>query len=144
MKWLTVLLAFLIGASAVACGDDDGRGGGTDSGMATPDTGTPPDDAGGGGDDAGGTGDDAGGTGDDAGGMGDDAGPSAAAAFCTMYESVCGFGDTGRHADFDTCVAAYDGYDTGRQGCVETHLGLAESMGVAVHCPHATGEAPCN
>ena len=78
------------------------------------------------------------------GGEGGTGGMSGAAAFCGQYVEICGFGSADRYADREACIAAYDGYDAGRQACVETHLGLAQTMGAAIHCPHATGEAPCD
>ncbi len=76
------------------------------------------------------------------GGMG---GMTGAAAFCGLYSEVCGFGSADRYESQQACVAAYDGYDADRQACVETHLGFAQSMmDPATHCPHATGQAPCN
>ncbi len=67
-----------------------------------------------------------------------------AVAFCTQYGEICTFTGTG-HQSQNECETAYNGYDTARQECVTTHLGLAESTtDTATHCPHATGEAPCN
>lgn len=78
-------------------------------------------------------------------GEGGTGGMSGAAAFCAQYDQVCGFGGADRYADSDACVTAYDGYDSERQGCVETHLGFAEDMSdPTTHCPHATGQAPCD
>ncbi|MGB5283558.1 MAG: hypothetical protein WCB63_09755 [Polyangiales bacterium] len=76
------------------------------------------------------------------GGMG---GISGAAAFCGTYGEVCSFGGVDRYESQEACVAAYDGYDAVRQECVETHLGFAQTMmDTATHCPHATGQAPCD
>jgi hypothetical protein len=67
-----------------------------------------------------------------------------AVAFCTDYGTICGFDGAG-HQSQDECEAAYNGYDAARQACVEMHLGLADStMDTVLHCPHATGEAPCD
>ncbi|MGE0327765.1 MAG: hypothetical protein AB7K71_18735 [Polyangiaceae bacterium] len=68
---------------------------------------------------------------------------SAAEAFCAEYETTCTFGGTDRYADNAACISAYEGYDAGRQACVEMHLNLA-SNDATTHCPHATGQAPCN
>ena len=66
-----------------------------------------------------------------------------AAAFCTQYETTCGF-DSGGHSSAEECIAAYNSYDAERKACVETHVGFAEDTGdTELHCPHATGEAPC-
>ena len=68
----------------------------------------------------------------------------AAAAFCADYGEICGFDGAG-HQSEQECEAAYNGYDADRQDCVETHLALADStMDTFTHCPHATGEAPCD
>ncbi len=70
-------------------------------------------------------------------------GTDAAAAFCTDYGTICSFGGAG-HQSQQECEDAYNGYDDTRKGCVETHLGLAESStDTATHCPHATGASPC-
>ncbi len=75
-----------------------------------------------------------------------DGGFSAAAiAFCSQYETVCGFG-TGGFASAIACQDVYDNnFSAARQSCVETHLGYAESMqDPETHCPHASGLAPCD
>ncbi|MCA9594200.1 MAG: hypothetical protein KC776_12840, partial [Myxococcales bacterium] len=69
---------------------------------------------------------------------------NAAEAFCTKYETVCTFGGTDRYADKADCIAKYNSYDAARQACVETHLGNAEKGDPSLHCPHATGQSPCN
>lgn len=70
---------------------------------------------------------------------------SPAALFCSDYEDICGFGGDGRWPDLQGCVDGYNGLSMARQSCVETHLGFAEAMNdPGTHCPHATGEAPCN
>jgi hypothetical protein len=83
------------------------------------------------------------GTGGTAGTGGAGGGTDPAAAFCTDYGTICSFGGAG-HQSQQECEDAYNGYDDTRKGCVETHLGLAESStDTATHCPHATGESPC-
>jgi len=154
------LVGALACASLLMLGCDEETGGETDAGMTASDAGGGDTDAGGGDMDAGGGDTDAGGGDTDAGGgdtdagggdtdAGDtDAGPGGASmeamTFCTDYESICGFG-ADRHADRDACLAAFDGYAMMRQMCVTTHLGLADTTGMTgLHCPHATGMAPCN
>lgn len=77
----------------------------------------------------------------------DAAGGGDAEAFCTGWGEACGFGDG--FADQDACVAAFNGFDTARQACVDEHLGLAEASAEGsadrdMHCGHATGQAPCD
>lgn len=69
----------------------------------------------------------------------------AAVDFCALYETRCGFDDqtATRYDDSAACITAYENYSPGRVSCVETHLGLA-SGDPTLHCPHATGMAPCN
>ena len=81
-------------------------------------------------------------------GMGGEGGSGGAtdpaAAFCAEYGVECGFDGAGYASDED-CRTAYNGYDADRQGCVETHLGLAIDTGdTGTHCPHAAGGAPCD
>ena len=77
------------------------------------------------------------------GGMGGAGGATdPAAQFCDDYNAICGF-DSGGHSSQMECEAAYNGYDSDRQACVEMHVGFAEGD-PTTHCPHATGEAPCN
>jgi hypothetical protein len=80
------------------------------------------------------------------GGMGGEGGAGGAtdpaAQFCDDYNAICGF-DSGGHSSQMECEAAYNGYDSDRQACVETHVGLAEGD-TTTHCPHATGEPPCD
>jgi hypothetical protein len=72
------------------------------------------------------------------------AGLPSATAFCTRYGTECGF-DAAGYPSQDACETAYDGYDEGRQECVNEHLDNAvNTMNTALHCPHAAGEAPCN
>ena len=128
LRWMTAVCALTLVAG---CGSDDddetgSSGSGGTGGMGGAGT------AGSGGDAVGGMG-----------GSGGTGGSDAAATFCAQYESTCGFGDTGRHADMDACITAYGALSPARQSCVTTHVGLASS-GAALHCPHATGEAPCN
>ena len=108
-------------AVAPACGDDDDDDGGDNSDGSGADA---------------------------APGEADAADDGAAAAFCTAYGTVCGFGGTG-YADQGACVAAFEGYDGARQTCVADHLERAEadedgSDGEMMHCGHAAGAAPCN
>ncbi|MCA9627635.1 MAG: hypothetical protein KC766_08220 [Myxococcales bacterium] len=70
---------------------------------------------------------------------------NAAEAFCAKYETVCTYGGADRYADETACISAYEGYDSMRQGCVEKHLQNAvDESNPTLHCPHATGQAPCN
>jgi hypothetical protein len=108
-------------------GGDAGTGGDMGTGGSAGETG------------GGGTGGSAGA--DGTGGVGGVMAPSA--LFCASYESTCGFG-VDRYADADDCISSYEGYPAARQTCVETHLGFAEGGDTGLHCPHATGEAPCN
>ncbi len=74
-----------------------------------------------------------------AGGTGD-----PAQIFCSEYETVCTFGGADRYTDMADCIAKFNSYDAARQACVTTHLGLAKTQSATTHCPHATGQAPCN
>jgi len=145
----SLLLASLL-AFASGCDDDSG---GTDAGPMTADSGGGGTDAGPADTDAGPADTDAGPADTDAGPADTDAGPAdtdagpggpstEATAFCTAYETTCGFGAM-RYADTDACTTAFDGYETSRQMCVTTHLGLAEAGMTNLHCGHATGNAPC-
>ena len=91
-------------------------------------------------------GDDDGGDGAGADAGSDDLPP--AAEVCGDFQATCGFGGD-FYADEAACVAAYDGYDIDRQGCVVEHWGFADaadddSDDEASHCGHASGQAPCD
>lgn len=131
MRILVILV--LSGALGVlGCDSDEGSGGSGGSGGTAGSGGS----AGSGG--AGGAGGAAG-----EGGVGGGGGASAEAiAFCARYETTCTFGGVDRYADEAACLDAYD--NSGQSACYETHLGLAETMDPADHCPHATGIDLCN
>ncbi len=65
--------------------------------------------------------------------------------FCSNYEATCTFdpADAQRFNDSADCLTQFNGFADSRKSCVETHLGLAGGN-PGVHCPHATGFAPCN
>jgi len=73
-------------------------------------------------------------------------GSSRTEEFCARYDSLCGFdpNNQNRFDDQGTCVSAFEGFDPGRQDCVEGELDLFESDGVQIHCTRATGKNPCN
>jgi len=78
-------------------------------------------------------------------GAGSDAGDGYGDAerFCTAYEPVCGFGETDRYADGEDCRERFNAASAGARSCVEAHLDLASDDPVT-HCPHATGQGPCD
>ncbi len=69
---------------------------------------------------------------------------AAAASFCEDFEAICGFGTTGRFADETECRQTYDASSSDKQDCIEQHLGFASASDPDTHCPHATGESPCD
>ncbi len=156
MRGLLFLLLTAALAIGTGCGDDGGGGGDTgtadtgttdtgtsdtgttDTGTSdtgTSDTGTMSD--GGGGDGGGGDG-----GGGDGGGDGGSA-SAAATAYCTGYETTCGYSSsTDRFADAAACTSYYDSASMACTTCMAEHLGYA-SMDADTHCPHATGMGPC-
>ena len=66
-----------------------------------------------------------------------------ALAFCKKFEQTCGFSS----GTFDTamdCIGDYtDKFTPARRECVQTHLDLAAND-ATTHCPHASGDAPCD
>ena len=73
------------------------------------------------------------------------AGASASQQFCDGFDTTCGYGtESNYYADEADCKTKYEGYASGRQDCVEEHLANAAAGNKALHCPHASGEAPCN
>jgi len=71
-------------------------------------------------------------------------GSAEAMAFCADYAATCGFGGAGRHPSAGACLTAFDSYDSARQDCVVNHRGLAAAGDPNEHCPHATGQRPCD
>ena len=69
---------------------------------------------------------------------------AAAASFCDDFETICGFGTTGRFADETECRQTYDASSSAKQDCIEQHLGFASASDPDTHRPHATGESPCD
>lgn len=69
---------------------------------------------------------------------------AAAASFCEDFEAICGFGTTGRFATETECRQTYDASSSAKQDCIEQHLGFASASDPETHCPHATGESPCD
>ena len=67
-----------------------------------------------------------------------------AMAFCLEYEGTCGFGGGNRYASAGACESAFDAFSAERQDCVTNHLGLAMALEPDEHCPHATGQHPCD
>ena len=130
MKTLGFVLAALLALGFAGCGDDDDDtvvdasttvdARSADSSTATPDSST---------------------------GLSCAAPVSAAAAatFCAQYQTTCGFGGTNRFADLSACVSMYGAFVANRQRCATEHLCNAGQAGQAtLHCPHATGQSPCN
>ena len=76
----------------------------------------------------------------------DEVEPTAAEAFCSLFDDTCGAWDAGTD-----CVTWYDGAAAGTEGdtsgatqaCYDYHLGVAVSSGDMTHCDHAAGAAPC-
>jgi hypothetical protein len=66
-----------------------------------------------------------------------------AADFCKEYETVCTFTGDMRYMNMGDCVAKYNAAVAAGQTCRAGHLCNAKTMGVAAHCPHATGLSVC-
>lgn len=76
-------------------------------------------------------------------GPGDTPSDADATRFCEDYEPVCGFGEADRFADADDCAARFNAAPIEKRRCVQAHLDLA-AVDPATHCPHASGQGPCD
>ena len=76
-------------------------------------------------------------------------GVDPAAAFCADWDGTCGYGSQpDYYASEAACIAAFNGYDATRQGCVQDHWEFADaaadgSADEIDHCTHASGTGPC-
>lgn len=81
----------------------------------------------------------------DAQGNGDAAADAAsrAQAFCSRYETDCGYGTAQHYADEATCLSDFDGFDAATMDCVEGELDAFENDANQQHCRDATGSGSC-
>lgn len=66
--------------------------------------------------------------------------------FCDRYDTLCTYNpaDNNRFDDEAACLAAYDGFTTPQQTCVENQLDQLEIDSNLNHCRSAMGKPPCN